>query len=91
MIKSEEKEMDLFFNKPDQLAPKAKCKVPWKAATIVANGDVIINNRCSEFKAGNIREQSFGEIWCGERYQTFRRELKRVGYFPVCYRCGGRY
>jgi len=84
-------EMDLFLKKPDQLVFQKKCKVPWKSATIVANGDVIINNRCFEYKAGNIHVQPFGEIWGGERYRTFRRELKRKGSFPACYRCCGRY
>lgn len=84
-------EMDLFLKKYDSLVPKTKCKIPWKSATITANGDAIINNRCFEYKAGNIHEQTFTEIWNGERYQTFRRALKREGYFPACYRCCGRY
>ena len=83
--------LDLFLKNPDVLVGQNNCTVPWDSATILANGDVIINNRCFTYKTGNIHEQGFNAIWNSERYQTFRRELKKTGYFPTCVRCCGTY
>lgn len=83
--------LDVFYKQLGKPISKIVCKIPWYTSTILANGDVIINNRCFSYKAGNIRENSFRNIWNGERYKIFRRELKKAGAFPVCTRCCGTY
>lgn len=83
--------LNLFLKNPNIMVGQNNCTVPWDSATILANGDVIINNRCFSYKTGNIHEQGFNTIWNGERYQTFRRELKKAGHFPTCVRCCGTY
>jgi MoaA/NifB/PqqE/SkfB family radical SAM enzyme len=81
----------LFLKNHNILVDQNKCNIPWDQSTILANGDVIINNRCFTYKTGNIREQGFNAIWIGEHYQNFRRVLKKTGYFPTCVRCCGTY
>jgi radical SAM protein with 4Fe4S-binding SPASM domain len=41
-----------------------------------------------DYFVGNIYEQNFFDIWWGEKYKKFRRELKK-GLMPVCTRCCG--
>ena len=64
---------------PDS-APKTyggSCGVPWYSTYIDAKGRVYpccyLTN--SPHVMGNINEQSFSEIWQGERYRQFRRSL----------------
>jgi len=85
------KKLALFLKNPDRFVDQHNCMVPWDSATILANGDMIISNRCFTYKTGNLHEQSFNAIWNGERYQDFRRALKKTGYFPTCVRCCGTY
>jgi MoaA/NifB/PqqE/SkfB family radical SAM enzyme len=80
-----------FYKHPEDPTSKTECKMPWKSSTVLANGDVIINNRCFSYTTGNIHESSFSDIWNGERYRVFRRELKKAGTFPACNRCCGIY
>lgn len=80
-----------FYQNPQKPLSKKMCKTPWLSTTILANGDVVINNRCFYYKTGNIHQQSIHDIWNGPRYQEFRRQLKKAGSFPTCVRCHGTY
>ena len=80
-----------FYKDPEQLFLKKTCKVPWISSTVLASGDVIINSRCLPYRAGNIHESSFPEIWRGERYRAFRKAVRKAGVFPICSRCCGTY
>lgn len=60
------------------------CRWPWSTARINPYGDVY---PCFNFPVGNIREQSFGRIWNGEPYRTFRRGLRQKKIFPGCAGC----
>jgi radical SAM protein with 4Fe4S-binding SPASM domain len=56
---------------------ESSCRVPWYSTYIDTKGRVypccyLIN---SAHVMGNINEQSFSEIWQGERYKEFRRRL----------------
>jgi len=87
-LKSKE-QLAMYYQHPGRVIGARKCLIPWKRATVLANGDMVIHNRCFLYKVGNIFESSFREIWNGRRYQTFRKELKKAGLFPVCTRCCG--
>lgn len=80
-----------FYTNPNRFFLKKTCKVPWISSTVLASGDVVINSRCLPFRAGNIHESSFPEIWRGERYRAFRKAVKNAGVFPICSRCCGTY
>jgi len=65
---------------------KHRCMSPWMVAYIFPDGTVRpCNSLC--FVAGNIRENTFREIWNNPTYVDFRRTLKQERLFPACIRC----
>ena len=50
----------------------APCLITWFHVRIRGNGDVLPCCRCA-YPLGNLHEQSFREIWHGERLREFRR------------------
>ncbi|MCK5004669.1 MAG: radical SAM protein [Candidatus Aminicenantes bacterium] len=81
--------LEKYYLSPYNSVSNMRCSIPWKTSTILANGDVIISNRCFLYKTGNIHDNSFRKIWRGEKYKNFRRELKQNKSFPPCARCCG--
>lgn len=63
-----------------------QCVVPWMRADLLPNGDVYPCIDFPDYIVGNVKETSFTELWNGDRYRRFRRELQR-GLFPICTRC----
>ncbi|MDZ7370717.1 MAG: radical SAM protein [candidate division KSB1 bacterium] len=63
------------------------CTSIYVKSYILPNGDVTPCPDFPDYICGNIHEQSFREIWNGEKYRRWRQELKRRGLFPICYRC----
>ena len=85
------KDLEIFLKHPQSLLTSRPCTMPWKSATILSNGEVIINNRCFAYSAGNIHKEPLLAIWNGKQYRRFRRDLRKAKYFPACYRCCGTY
>ncbi len=48
------------------------CYVGWTFARIHADGKVAPCLKCHRYPLGNIRDESFHEIWTGQRQQNFR-------------------
>ncbi|MBI3300245.1 MAG: radical SAM protein [Elusimicrobia bacterium] len=63
-----------------------KCLYPWLMCRINPYGDVIPCTG-SSLAMGNIMEASLAEIWNGEAYLRFRRELRAAGLFGDCLKC----
>ncbi|MDR3277110.1 MAG: radical SAM protein, partial [Treponema sp.] len=65
------------------------CIVPWTQANINYNGDVHFCADYPDYILGNIKEQSFRDIYNGERANRFRKTLRacKGGMFPGCLRC----
>lgn len=65
------------------------CIVPWCQTNIKYNGDVHFCADYPDYVLGNITEQSFKEIYNGERANKFREEMLKHedGIFPGCLRC----
>ena len=65
------------------------CIVPWCQTNINYNGDVHFCADYPDYVLGNIKEQSFSEIYNGERANKFRKEIHNSenGMFPGCLRC----
>ena len=65
------------------------CIVPWTQANINYNGDVLFCADYTEYPLGNIKEQSFKEIYNGERANKFRHAIDECpgGISPGCIRC----
>jgi MoaA/NifB/PqqE/SkfB family radical SAM enzyme len=83
------KNLDIYYKHPEKFVTPKRCIVPWKNAQIQANGDCIPNTRCFNIVLGNINKNPFKEIWNGEKYKRFRKQLKLFGAFPACSRCCG--
>ncbi len=81
--------LEQYYSNPEKQMSNMRCSIPWKTSTILANGDVIINNRCFLYKCGNMHDNNFKEIWKGEKYRIFRKQLKQNKFFPPCSRCCG--
>lgn len=65
------------------------CIVPWTQASINYNGDVCFCADYTEYPIGNIKDQSFKEIYNGERANKFRHAIDECpgSIFPGCIRC----
>lgn len=86
---STQAEVSQYYNNPEVHVTGKPCRLPWIATTVQPDGNLIIRSRCFTFNAGNIHNDSFLDIWNGERYRLFRRELSKNGLYPVCTRCCG--
>lgn len=73
-----------FDFKPESY--KNRCISPWMVAYIFPDGSV---RPCQSlnYSVGNIREESFKQLWNCGRAQKFRQTLKKDKHFPVCVRC----
>lgn len=62
------------------------CEAPWSAVQIYPDGSV---HPCGFFgkSFGNLKEQSFRDIWNSEQYLELRRSLARVELHPKCAIC----
>ena len=65
------------------------CIVPWCQTNINYNGDVHFCADYPDYILGNIKAQSLGEIYNGERANLFRKTIHSCegGMFPGCLRC----
>lgn len=76
-----------FFHRPMEFMGHVPCMSTWFIAQIMADGEVIPYTRCYHVPLGNINEQSFMNIWNGEKATEWRQELRKQGRFPACARC----
>lgn len=89
---SKQEYIEAYYRRPSEFVKSKRCHTPWTSAHIQPNGTAIIRSRCFPYTVGNVLETPFMEIWNGERFRQFRRELLRNrGAFPVCPRCCGMY
>jgi len=75
-----------------------ECRQMWDSLVVNSNGDVF---PCClvcrhEWKVGNLLEQSFEEVWNGERMRTLRRyavdpNAAPPGFENHCHECANRY
>ncbi|MBU6391735.1 MAG: radical SAM protein [Planctomycetota bacterium] len=65
---------------------KHRCISPWMVAYIFPDGTV---RPCQSlnYMAGNVKEDSFKNIWNNQKYLKFRSTTKKNKLYPVCYRC----
>jgi MoaA/NifB/PqqE/SkfB family radical SAM enzyme len=66
-----------------------QCIVPWCQANVNYNGDMHFCADYPDYILGNIGEQSFTEIYNGDRANRFRSAIhaREGGMFPGCLRC----
>ncbi len=72
--------------------PYLPCFLPTFHTSIDADGEVFPCCHAKEYRnvefvgMGNVNQQSFKEIWTGEKYQTFRENIKTTPY-SFCKEC----
>jgi radical SAM protein with 4Fe4S-binding SPASM domain len=66
------------------------CPVAWYFAQVEPDGEVCFCGDFPDYFIGNVRRQSFREIWTGEKAARFRAKLAREP-LPICARCCGNY
>jgi radical SAM protein with 4Fe4S-binding SPASM domain len=64
------------------------CESIYFVAEISPDGRVTPCRDYQDYSAGNVNTQSFYDVWNGEPFKKFRREMKK-GLMPVCSRCCG--
>ena len=76
----EQQDEVLFYPQPGE------CYEPWQSFLISQNGAV---TTCCRFREvmGNLQEQSFEEIWNGEKYRAYRRTINTFRPPEACTWC----
>lgn len=64
------------------------CESVYVVAEISPDGRITPCRDYQDYTCGNINEQSFYDIWNGDKFKEFRRQMKK-GLMPVCTRCCG--
>ncbi|MDR2579350.1 MAG: SPASM domain-containing protein [Chitinispirillales bacterium] len=83
-----EKEIRRYYSDHSWHCGYPKCESIYYVAEVSPDGRVTPCRDYQDFTAGNINEQGFYDIWNGEEFKRFRREMKK-GLMPVCTRCCG--
>lgn len=90
------KDLELYANKMqpvEKFKPNMRvCYFPWFSTYIEVNGNVRpcphVGFKADEGIMGNVFEDRFEDIWNGELYKAFRRDIKnRQRPFTVCKTC----
>ena len=66
------------------------CPVAWYFAQVEPDGDVTFCGDFPDYIIGNVRRQSFRDVWTGEKANRFREKLAKEP-LPICNRCCGNY
>ncbi len=65
-----------------------KCDSIYHVVEVSPDGSVTPCRDYQDYDVGNINDTAFYDIWNGEKYKKFRREMEK-GLMPVCTRCCG--
>jgi len=86
VVKAEK--MDTYYSKLDVLL-RDRCICPWVHVNIDYNGDVHFCGDYPDFVIGNLKDDSFMNIYNNDKAVRFRNALKNSpnGIFPMCTRC----
>ena len=76
-----------YYSETTELVFYDKCLAPWRNISVTPRGEVIISPMCFDYLIGNVKNNSFTQIWNDNPLKNFRRGLKKVGSYPACTRC----
>ena len=79
-----------YFRDFSQTFGHTMCPVAWYFAQVEPDGEVCFCGDFPDYFIGNVRRQTFREIWTGEKAGKFREKLAREP-LPICARCCGNY
>jgi radical SAM protein with 4Fe4S-binding SPASM domain len=79
-----------YFSDFSQTFGHNLCPVAWYFAQVEPDGEVTFCGDFPDYFIGNVRQQTFRDIWTGEKAQKFRAKLAKEP-LPICARCCGNY
>ncbi len=79
-----------YFSDFSQTFGHNLCPVAWYFAQVEPDGEVTFCGDFPDYFIGNVRTQSFRDIWHGEKARKFRAKLAKEP-LPICARCCGNY
>jgi MoaA/NifB/PqqE/SkfB family radical SAM enzyme len=79
-----------YFTDFGQTFGHDRCPVAWYFAQVEPDGQVCFCGDFPDYFIGNVRNQSFREIWTGPKAWRFREKLAKEP-LPICARCCGNY
>ena len=85
---SSEADIRRYYEDHTWTAGHPYCHSIYCSAEVSPDGRVTPCRDYQDYECGNINEQPFWEVWNGEAFKAFRREMKK-GLMPVCTRCCG--
>lgn len=75
-----------LLNNPDHMKEKyLPCKFPWSSVHINVDGTIF---PCLAVSMGNVKKTPLTEIIKGEKFDKFRKLIKKEGSVEACNRCG---
>jgi MoaA/NifB/PqqE/SkfB family radical SAM enzyme len=79
-----------FYKDPQYVPKKYRrfCFAPYLGLSILPDGNVW---SCPDYVIGNIKRESFKEIWNSEKIKKLRKRIKEKGIFPICHTCASLY
>jgi len=66
------------------------CFAPWEMVFINSKGEVLACCTLASYHEniiGNVKKNTFYDIWSGEQMEKFRERIKQKKYFPECKKC----
>ena len=81
------KDLNKYYSDMHFSVGKRRCFSPWFAANIMPNGDVTFCMDYPDYVLGNIKKESFLNLWNSPKAIDFRSKLKKYKKFPICNRC----
>ena len=79
-----------YFSDFSQTFGHNLCPVAWYFAQVEPDGDVTFCGDFPDYVIGNVRKQTFREVWTGEKAGRFREKLAKEP-LPICNRCCGNF
>jgi radical SAM protein with 4Fe4S-binding SPASM domain len=79
-----------YFANFEQTFGHEMCPVAWYFAQVEPDGEVTFCGDFPDYFIGNVRKQSFREIWESELAERFRAKLAKEP-LPICARCCGNF
>lgn len=77
-----------YYTDPD-FKPRAYinvCLDSWRRVGISPDGTVLLCPHHINFPIGNIKNESFLDIWNSKKTRHFRNVIKKIKFFPICAR-----
>ncbi|MFY9551609.1 MAG: radical SAM protein [Thermoanaerobaculia bacterium] len=79
-----------YFADHGQTFGHGLCPVAWYFAQVEPDGEVCFCGDFPDYFIGNVRKESFRDIWTGEKARRFRTKLAKEP-LPICARCCGNF